>query len=122
MSPEAYSKSRYSEKSDIWALGAVLYEMLTDKTLDQGLNIKDYFQKLEGQNGSPANFDRFTPVCRDLLTESLSVDADKRATIHKLKYIIDKAMIPKMKAKLNKTNSENTQNNIPSLNFIKPVQ
>ena len=31
-------------------------------------------------------------------------------------------MIPKMKAKLNKTNSENTQNNIPSLNFIKPVQ
>lgn len=25
MSPEAHSKSRYSEKSDIWSLGVILY-------------------------------------------------------------------------------------------------
>lgn len=40
MSPEAYGKSRYSEKSDIWALGVILHEMLTGKTPDNGKNIK----------------------------------------------------------------------------------
>ena len=44
MSPEAYLQSRYSEKSDVWALGVILYEMLTGKTLDEGKNIKKYFE------------------------------------------------------------------------------
>lgn len=29
MSPEAFTKTLYSEKSDVWALGVILYEMLT---------------------------------------------------------------------------------------------
>lgn len=29
MSPEAYKKTLYSEKSDIWSLGVIFYEMLT---------------------------------------------------------------------------------------------
>ena len=29
MSPEAYNESIYSEKSDIWALGVILHEMVT---------------------------------------------------------------------------------------------
>lgn len=48
MSPEAYTRSRYSEKSDIWSLGIILYEMLTGKTADYGIsNIKDYFKMIE---------------------------------------------------------------------------
>ena len=29
MPPEAYNHNYYSEKSDIWSLGIILYEMLT---------------------------------------------------------------------------------------------
>ena len=44
MAPESYGKSRYSEKSDIWALGVILHEMVRGKTLDFGMNIKEYFK------------------------------------------------------------------------------
>ena len=43
MSPEAYQQSRYSEKSDVWALGVILFEMLTGDTLDKGQDTKNYF-------------------------------------------------------------------------------
>lgn len=47
MSPEAYNKNRYSEKSDIWALGIIFYEMLTGKTPEAGLDIKEFFRRAE---------------------------------------------------------------------------
>jgi len=39
------------------------------------------------------------------LNIALQVDPEKRATIHKLKYIIDKSMIPQMQAQLKKAYS-----------------
>ena len=46
MSPEAYYECEYSQKSDIWALGMTLLEMLTGSTLDKGLEIDEYFALL----------------------------------------------------------------------------
>lgn len=40
MSPEAYKENIYSEKSDIWALGIIFYEMLHGKTIDLGMEMK----------------------------------------------------------------------------------
>ena len=39
MSPEAYKHSLYSEKSDIWGIGMIFYEMLTGRTPDKGKTI-----------------------------------------------------------------------------------
>jgi hypothetical protein len=36
---------------------------------------------------------------------ALQVDPEKRGTIHKLKYIIDKSLIPQMQAQLKKAHS-----------------
>jgi hypothetical protein len=47
-----------------------------------------------------------TPACIELLNLSLQVDPEKRGTIHKLKYIIDKSLIPQMKTQLKKANSD----------------
>ena len=46
-----------------------------------------------------------TPVCIELLNMALKVDPEKRATVHKLKYIIDKSLIPQMQNQLKKANS-----------------
>ena len=47
MSPEAYQRTLYSEKSDAWALAITLYEMLHGHTLDNGMDIKQYFEELK---------------------------------------------------------------------------
>jgi serine/threonine protein kinase len=47
MSPEAYQSNLYSEKSDIWALGVIFYEMLTGRTCDHGMDMKEYLNVVE---------------------------------------------------------------------------
>lgn len=46
MSPEAYYRTMYSEKSDVWALGIILFEMLEGHTIDYGQDINKYFKGL----------------------------------------------------------------------------
>jgi hypothetical protein len=55
-----------------------------------------------------------THVCVELLNMSLQVDPEKRATIHKLKYIIDKSLIPQMQTNLIKASSETVSSKISS--------
>lgn len=50
MSPEAYKKCQYSNKSDVWALGVIFYEMLTGCTIDFNMEIKDYFGEIDRAN------------------------------------------------------------------------
>ncbi len=62
MSPEAYKKTLYSEKSDIWSLGIIFYEMLTGKTLDDGMDIQYFFQSI-CQDFLTKKICKFTGVC-----------------------------------------------------------
>jgi serine/threonine-protein kinase ULK/ATG1 len=64
MSPEAYNKTIYSEKSDVWSLGAIFYELLVNSTLDDNLPIKQYFQTLTTSDYPPINFELFGDVSK----------------------------------------------------------
>lgn len=64
MSPEAYGKTIYSEKSDVWSLGAIFYELLMNTTLDNNMPIKQYFQSLSNSEYPLINFDLFGDVSR----------------------------------------------------------
>lgn len=55
-----------------------------------------------------------TLVSVELLNMSLQVDPEKRATIHRLKYIIDKSLIPQMHTNLRKASSDTVSSKISS--------
>ena len=51
MSPEAYNSNIYSEKSDIWALGVILHEMLTGTIPKMWTrDVNRYFKELAMKN------------------------------------------------------------------------
>ena len=76
MSPEAYYKTTYSEKSDIWALGIILYEMLTGFTIDRGQPINRYFTELI-KNGY--RLPTVSEECKKIVDLALKINPQERA-------------------------------------------
>lgn len=91
MSPEAYSRTLYSEKSDAWALGMILYELLHGRPLDQGMDIKLYFDELK--NNAQFVERRISPnishQIRETLEKALKYKPEDRASISAMKYQAD---------------------------------
>eukprot|EP00919_Chromeraceae_sp_WS-2016_P060559 GHVR01143848.1.p1 GENE.GHVR01143848.1~~GHVR01143848.1.p1 ORF type:complete len:120 (+),score=14.06 GHVR01143848.1:377-736(+) len=84
MSPEAYKRNVYSDKSDIWALGVVLYEMLVGKTFDVGQTIEQCFENLL-QRGIP--FPKtVSSYMRKLIAGMLSFSLEGRFDCNKIQF------------------------------------
>jgi serine/threonine protein kinase len=64
MSPEAYKKTIYSEKSDVWSLGAIFYELIMNTTLDHNIPTQHYFDNLINSEYPQINFDLFGDIPR----------------------------------------------------------
>lgn len=77
MAPEAYVDNLYSEKSDMWALGVIFYEMLVGKTCDQGLKMEAYLDMIR-KNGIPlpANL---SPFAKHVLSKMLTFSHQNRS-------------------------------------------
>ena len=78
MSPEAYKENIYTEKSDIWSIGIIFYEMLTGNTLDKGKDIPETFALLR-EKGIPIP-SKLSKKSKKLLQSMLMFNPTKRAT------------------------------------------
>ena len=122
MAPEAYNKTLYSQKSDAWALGMILYEMLHGSTLDQGMDIKRYFDQLKND----ANFvgkrisSAISLQVREVIEKALKYLPEERATISALKYQADLFHV-NLRQKNTNVTSQPTQP-VPPAVKIKPAQ
>ncbi|KAM3130541.1 hypothetical protein pb186bvf_017350 [Paramecium bursaria] len=78
MSPQAF-KNRYSEKSDIWALGVTLYEMLFGQVPWQAGTEKELAYRMQT---TPVQFPfQISDECRDLIQRCLTVDENYRYNV-----------------------------------------
>lgn len=78
MSPEAYKKSQYSYKSDMWAVGVILYEMLIGKQPFKGMDYNTLMKNIATADlYKDMNTSSFVKM---LLSRLLSIDVDRRCT------------------------------------------
>ncbi|XP_062271156.1 interferon-induced very large GTPase 1-like [Scomber scombrus] len=74
--PEIWEHKPYSNKSDIWAVGCVLYEMCTLKPAFGGME----YQKIISGSYSPVS-DHYSEELRSLLAQLLKCDPEERPSV-----------------------------------------
>lgn len=84
MSPEAYKSCQYSQKSDVWALGVIFFEMLMGHTLDFGMDIKGFFQEIEKPGGLKFS-NKISKTSQMLLSLMLKGNPNERIGVANLK-------------------------------------
>lgn len=84
ISPEICSGRPYDDKSDIWALGCMLYEMVTLKKVFDGTNLPALVHKIMAGVIAPLP-STCSPDIRDLVMSMLQQDPTKRPSAEQLR-------------------------------------
>ncbi|XP_063811961.1 serine/threonine-protein kinase Nek8 isoform X2 [Pseudophryne corroboree] len=83
ISPELCEGKPYNQKSDIWALGCVLYELTTLKRAFEAANLPALVLKIMSGTFTPIS-DRYSPELRHLILEMLNLDPSKRPQLNEI--------------------------------------
>ena len=79
MAPEIIKKQKYNEKSDLWSVGVIMYQMLFGIRPYNAKNIMDLLNQIENKDlFIPKN--KITHYCEDLLRKLLVKDYNQRIT------------------------------------------
>ena len=81
--PRIFKNKPYSHKADIWALGCVLYEMVTLKHAFDGSSINQLASKIIKGRFPPIS-SRYSTHLKDLINAMLQVSATRRPSIEKI--------------------------------------
>ena len=91
MSPELFKYKPYSYKSDIWALGCIMYEICNRRHAFDAENLNGLAIKILKGNYNPIDSQYSKPL-RALIDQMLNIKPANRPTIEE---ILDKAFIKK---------------------------
>ena len=86
MSPELCQDQPYNNKSDIWSLGCILYEMATLEYCFQARNMRELVNKIIHAKYKPVPT-RYSSTLRSLVGECLNVNPEARSVLQPLKTI-----------------------------------
>ncbi|CAK6984434.1 interferon-induced very large GTPase 1-like isoform X1, partial [Scomber scombrus] len=85
LSPEICENKPYNNKSDIWAVGCVLYEMCSLKPAFKAGNMRELCQKIISGSYSPVS-DHYSQELRSLLAQLLNCDPEERPSVSSILY------------------------------------
>ena len=85
MSPEQCNGQEYNEKSDIWSLGCVIYEMLAFKKPFEANNPAGLIMKIVNNKPENLNVNKYSKVLIDLVYSMLDKNVSTRPNIN---YVI----------------------------------
>uniref|UniRef100_UPI00398F6BD1 serine/threonine-protein kinase Nek8 isoform X1 n=1 Tax=Pristiophorus japonicus TaxID=55135 RepID=UPI00398F6BD1 len=83
ISPELCEGKPYNQKSDIWALGCVLYELASLKRAFEAANLPALVLKIMSGTFAPIS-DQYSPELRQLILGMLSLDPSKRPQLSEI--------------------------------------
>jgi len=83
LSPEICQEKPYNQKSDIWSLGCILYEMTTLRHAFDASNMKELVVKILRGTYPPVP-STYSQGLRDLIADMLQKDAHKRPSIRRI--------------------------------------
>ncbi|CAH2220024.1 serine threonine- kinase Nek8 [Pelobates cultripes] len=83
ISPELCEGKPYNQKSDIWALGCVLYELTSLKRAFEAANLPALVLKIMSGTFAPIS-DRYSPELRHLILSMLNLDPSKRPQLNEI--------------------------------------
>ncbi|XP_063002477.1 serine/threonine-protein kinase Nek8 [Elgaria multicarinata webbii] len=83
ISPELCEGKPYNQKSDIWALGCVLYELASLKRAFEAANLPALVLKIMSGTFAPIS-DRYSPELRQLILNLLNLDPSKRPQLNEI--------------------------------------
>jgi non-specific serine/threonine protein kinase/NIMA (never in mitosis gene a)-related kinase len=123
MSPELFRNRPYSYKSDIWALGCVLYEMCNlrhafDAQSLQGLAIKI----LKGHY--PPIMGTYSKQLKDLITRMLSTKSSQRPTIIEVinKPFVRKKIVQYLNECINQPQPQLESTDVDDVTNVEPIK
>ncbi|KAF7650274.1 hypothetical protein LDENG_00128150 [Lucifuga dentata] len=83
ISPELCEGKPYNQKSDIWALGCVLYELASLKRAFEAANLPALVLKIMSGTFAPIS-DRYSAELRQLILNMLNLDPSKRPQLNEI--------------------------------------
>lgn len=83
MAPEAITKNTYSEKSDVWALGTILYELLNGETFDKGKKVMEAIMSISKKG--LIFLKPVTPISQEIIKLCLTLNPMKRIGLEQLR-------------------------------------
>ncbi|XP_048837935.1 serine/threonine-protein kinase Nek8 isoform X1 [Brienomyrus brachyistius] len=83
ISPELCEGKPYNQRSDIWALGCVLYELASLKRAFEAANLPALVLKIMSGTFAPIS-DRYSPELRQLVLNMLNLDPSKRPQLSEI--------------------------------------
>jgi len=84
MSPEICQNQRYDQRSDIWSLGCLLYEICTLKHAFDANNMKMLIHKIVRSSYTPVSSTHYTKGLRDIVDSMIAKQPSRRPTVNNL--------------------------------------